>query len=65
MVDEDPQTRTGERGMNALTLSKQSAYIAAFGRLLMALIFLISGAGKIATPTMTLGYIASPVCRYR
>ena len=40
-------------------LSKQSSYIAAAGRLLMALIFLISGAGKIAAPTMTLGYIAS------
>jgi len=40
-------------------LSKQSSYIAAAGRLLMALIFLISGAGKIATPAATLNYIAS------
>ena len=45
--------------MSTLTLSKQSSYIAASGRLLMALIFLISGAGKIAAPGMTLGYIAS------
>ena len=41
------------------TLSKQSSYVAAAGRLLMALIFLISGAGKIATPGVTLGYIGS------
>jgi putative oxidoreductase len=45
--------------MSALVVSKQSSYIAAFGRLLMALIFVISGAGKIAAPAMTLGYIAS------
>ena len=41
------------------TLSKQSSYIAFAGRFLMALIFLISGAGKIATPAATLNYIAS------
>ena len=49
-------------------LCKQSSYVAAAGRLLMALIFLISGVGKIATPAATLNYIASaglPVCRYR
>ena len=32
---------------------------AAFGRLLIAVIFLVSGLGKIATPAMTQGYIAS------
>ena len=41
------------------TLSKQSSYTAAAGRLLMALIFLISGVGKVAAPAMTLNYIAS------
>jgi len=32
---------------------------AAFGRLLIAVIFLVSGLGKIAAPAMTQGYIAS------
>jgi len=45
--------------MSALTPTKQSSYTPAFGRLLIALIFVISGAGKIAAPGMTLGYIAS------
>jgi putative oxidoreductase len=36
---------------------KQTPYIAAGGRVLMALIFLISGFGKITAPTMTMGYI--------
>lgn len=38
---------------------KQSAHIAAFGRLLIAVLFLLSGFGKIAAPAMTQGYIAS------
>jgi putative oxidoreductase len=38
---------------------KQSPHVAALGRLLIALIFLMSGLGKIAAPTMTQGYIAS------
>lgn len=37
----------------------QAAYVAAFGRLLIALIFLLSGIGKIAAPTATMAYIAS------
>ena len=45
--------------MSTLAVSKHSSYIAASGRLLLALIFLISGVGKIAAPAMTLGYIAS------
>jgi putative oxidoreductase len=36
---------------------KQTPYIAAGGRVLIALIFLISGFGKITAPTMTMGYI--------
>jgi hypothetical protein len=36
---------------------KQTPYIAAGGRDLIALIFLISGFGKITAPTMTMGYI--------
>jgi putative oxidoreductase len=36
---------------------KQTPYIAAGGWLLIALIFLISGFGKITAPTMTIGYI--------
>ncbi len=40
-------------------MNKLPSYIAASGRLLIALIFLISGFGKIAAPAMTLGYIAS------
>ena len=38
---------------------KQTACIAAFGRLLIAVLFLLSGFGKIAAPAMTQGYIAS------
>ena len=45
--------------MSALAVGKHSSYIAASGRFLLALIFLISGVGKIAAPAMTLGYIAS------
>jgi putative oxidoreductase len=29
------------------------------GRVLMALIFIVSGLGKVATPAMTIGYISS------
>jgi len=34
-------------------------YVGAAGRLLIAALFLISGLGKIATPALTQGYIAS------
>jgi putative oxidoreductase len=34
-------------------------YVAAFGRLLIASLFLLSGLGKIAAPAMTQAYIAS------
>jgi putative oxidoreductase len=34
-------------------------YLPAFGRLLLATIFLISGLGKVAAPTATIGYIGS------
>ena len=40
-------------------MPKQAAGVAAFGRVLIAAIFLISGFGKIAAPAMTQGYIAS------
>jgi len=42
-----------------LIMNKQYAFVATFGRLLIAAIFLISGLGKIANPQMTQGYIAS------
>jgi putative oxidoreductase len=38
---------------------KQTAPIAAFGRLLIALIFIISGVGKIAAPAAIQGYITA------
>jgi putative oxidoreductase len=38
---------------------KQTTHIAAFGRLLIAVLFLLSGFGKIAAPAMMQGYIAS------
>ncbi|MFM0385700.1 DoxX family protein [Paraburkholderia dipogonis] len=38
-------------------MSKQISYVATFGRFLIAVIFLVSGYGKITEPTMTLGYI--------
>ena len=40
-------------------MSNRSAWLAAFGRLLMATLFLLSGLSKIAAPAMTQGYIAS------
>ena len=40
-------------------MSKQSAWMATFGRLLIAALFLASGLGKLAAPAMTEGYIAS------
>jgi putative oxidoreductase len=38
---------------------ENNRYVAAVGRLLIAAIFLISGLGKIATPALTQGFIAS------
>src|SRR5882672_6862880 len=38
---------------------KDHPYVGAVGRVLIAAIFLISGLGKIATPALTQGYIAS------
>ena len=38
---------------------KDNPYVGALGRLLSAALFLISGLGKIATPALTQGYIAS------
>jgi putative oxidoreductase len=38
---------------------KDHPYVGAVGRLLVAALFLISGLAKIATPTLTQGYIAS------
>jgi putative oxidoreductase len=40
-------------------MSKHTAYIAAAGRVLIAVLFLLSGLGKLAAPAMTMGYIAS------
>src|SRR5438270_13914082 len=38
---------------------KDNPYVGAFGRLLIAVIFLISGLGKIAPPAQTQGFIVS------
>jgi putative oxidoreductase len=40
-------------------MNAQLRYLPVIGRLLIALIFLLSGFGKIAAPAMTQGYIAS------
>jgi putative oxidoreductase len=40
-------------------MNNQSAWVAAFGRLLIAAIFLFSGFGKIVAPEATQSYIAS------
>jgi putative oxidoreductase len=40
-------------------MNTQLRYLPVIGRLLIAVIFLISGLGKIAAPAMTQGYIAS------
>ena len=40
-------------------MNTQSTFLPAFGRLLIAVIFIISGLGKIAAPAMTQGYIGS------
>jgi putative oxidoreductase len=41
------------------TMPNQASLIAASGRVLIALIFLMSGFGKIASPSMTMGYISA------
>ena len=43
---------------NAIKPSSPS-FIPAFGRLLLAAIFILSGIGKVAAPAATIGYIAS------
>ena len=40
-------------------MTKDHPYVGAVGRLLIAALFLISGLGKIATPALTQGFIAS------
>lgn len=40
-------------------MSAQTRYLPALGRLLLALIFIFAGLGKIAAPEATQGYIAS------
>ena len=40
-------------------MTARASYVAALGRLLLAVIFLISGVGKILAPAMTQGYIAA------
>ena len=40
-------------------MQNHTAKLAAAGRLLIAILFLLSGVGKIAAPAMTQGYIAS------
>jgi putative oxidoreductase len=46
-------------GANHVLWEKAGPYFAAIGRLLIALLFLISAFGKIKAPEMTQGYIAS------
>ncbi len=40
-------------------MSNTQRFLPAFGRLLIAVLFLMSGLGKIAAPAATIGYIAS------
>jgi putative oxidoreductase len=47
------------QGTKEFVMNKQYAFVATFGRLLIAAIFLMSGLGKVANPEMTQGYIAS------
>jgi putative oxidoreductase len=44
---------------NRRDVLEEKPYVGAFGRLLIAALFLISGVGKIAAPALTQGYIAS------
>jgi putative oxidoreductase len=44
---------------------KDQPYVGAFGRLLIAALFLISGLGKIAAPALTQAYIASAGLPFR
>jgi putative oxidoreductase len=48
-----------EEIVKELRMYTYSPYVAATGRLLIALLFIISAVGKIASPRMTQGYIAS------
>jgi putative oxidoreductase len=40
-------------------MSNAQGFVPAFGRLLIAVLFLMSGVGKLAAPAATIGYIAS------
>jgi putative oxidoreductase len=40
-------------------MSARATYVAALGRLLIAVIFIVSGVGKILAPAVTQGYIAA------
>lgn len=40
-------------------MNSNNGYVSIFGRLLIAILFLLSGFGKVAAPAMTQGYIAS------
>lgn len=40
-------------------MSNTQGFLPAFGRLLIAILFLLSGIGKIAAPAATIGYIGS------
>lgn len=50
---QQPSNRTGA------PIQNQTATLAAAGRVLIAILFLLSGLSKIAAPAMTQGYIAS------
>jgi putative oxidoreductase len=43
----------------ATHMHNENPYVGAAGRLLIAVLYLISGLGKIATPALTQGFIAS------
>jgi putative oxidoreductase len=53
-----PNTATSSN-YSGLPMQNQSTSLAATGRVLLAVLFLLSGLGKIAAPAMTQGYIAS------
>jgi len=40
-------------------MNRFNDYVSALGRALLAVLFLVSGVGKIAAPTATIGYISS------
>jgi len=56
-VQQDRRKHTGDHSFGIKIMTKQTDTIALVGRVLLAVLFLMSGIGKVAAPAATIGYI--------